>query len=213
MDISIFIPVFNEKGSLPELEAWVRKVAENHNLSHEIIFVDDGSLGTSLKVTEGLREKPDAVKGFKFRRDNGNSAVLQTGFLHAEGEVVIAMDSDLQDSPDEIPELHKIITVDGFDLVSGWRKNRYNPIWKRWLSKFINFTTSFISGIKIHDFTCVLKAHHKSVVKSIEIFGEMYRYIPLIAMGADFVVEMISGNAHEINDYLMEKKIGTKSEF
>lgn len=186
MDISLVIPVFNEEESLTELEAWIRKVIEEMRLDYEIIFIDDGSTDNSWQVIEDLQAGSDAVKGIKFRRNYGKSAALQTGFTHAAGEVVITMDSDLQDSPDEIPELYRMIIKDGFDLVSGWKKKRHDPIGKRWPSKFFNRTTSFISGIKLHDFNCGLKAYRKSVVKSIEIYGEMHRYIPVIAKWAGF---------------------------
>jgi glycosyltransferase involved in cell wall biosynthesis len=186
MDLSLVIPVFNEEESLPELESWIRKVVEEMNLEYEILFIDDGSSDASWQVIENLQKKSETVKGIKFRRNYGKSAALQTGFTHASGNVVITMDSDLQDSPDEIPELYQLISKDGFDVVSGWKKKRHDPIGKRWPSKLFNRTTSLISGIKIHDFNCGLKAYRKSVVKSIEIYGEMHRYIPVIAKWAGF---------------------------
>jgi len=186
MDLSLVIPVYNEEESLPELEAWIRKVVEKEALSYEIIFVDDGSNDKSWSVIEGLGKKNSVNKGIKFRRNYGKSAALQKGFSQAQGNVVITMDSDLQDSPDEIPELYKMIKHDGYDLVSGWKKKRYDPIGKRWPSKLFNKTTSLMSGIKIHDFNCGLKAYNKNVVKSIEIYGEMHRYIPVIANSAGF---------------------------
>ncbi len=186
MDLSLVIPVFNEEDSLPELEAWIRKVVLQMNLDYEIIFIDDGSTDKSWQVIEKLQEKTGTVKGFKFRRNYGKSAALQVGFTYSTGNVVITMDSDLQDSPDEIPELYRMIAEEGYDLVSGWKKKRHDPIGKRWPSKFFNKTTSIISGIKIHDFNCGLKAYRKSVVKSIEIYGEMHRYIPVIAKWAGF---------------------------
>ena len=186
MDISLIIPVFNEEESLTELEAWIRKVIEEMELEYEIVFVDDGSTDSSWQVIESLQAGSDKVKGIKFRRNYGKSAALQTGFGYAAGEVVITMDSDLQDSPDEIPDLYHMIMNEGYDLVSGWKKKRHDPIGKRWPSKLFNRTTSIISGIKIHDFNCGLKAYRKSVVKSIEIYGEMHRYIPVIAKWAGF---------------------------
>ena len=186
MDLSLVIPVFNEEESLPELESWIRRVVENMKLDYEILFIDDGSTDASWSIIENLRGSSDTVKGIKFKRNYGKSAALQTGFTHADGEVVITMDSDLQDSPDEIPELYRMIREEGFDLVSGWKKKRHDPIGKRWPSKFFNKTTSIFSGIKIHDFNCGLKAYRKSVVKSIEIYGEMHRYIPVISKWAGF---------------------------
>ncbi len=186
MDLSLVIPVYNEEESLSELEAWIKKVVEKEALSYEIIFVDDGSNDRSWSVIEDLSKKNSFNKGIKFRRNYGKSAALQKGFSQAQGDVVITMDSDLQDSPDEIPELYKMIKVDGYDLVSGWKKKRYDPIGKRWPSKLFNDTTSLMSGIKIHDFNCGLKAYDKNVIKSIEIYGEMHRYIPVIAKSAGF---------------------------
>jgi glycosyltransferase involved in cell wall biosynthesis len=186
MNLSLVIPVYNEVESLPELEEWIRRVVEKENLSYEIIFVDDGSNDGSWRVIENLSRKNSVVKGIKFRRNYGKSAALQKGFTYAQGEVIITMDSDLQDSPDEIPALYKMIREEGFDLVSGWKKKRYDPVGKRWPSKFFNKTTGLISGIKIHDFNCGLKAYHNNVIKSIEIYGEMHRYIPVIAKSAGF---------------------------
>ncbi|MCF8365983.1 MAG: glycosyltransferase family 2 protein [Bacteroidales bacterium] len=186
MQLSLVIPVYNEEESLPELESWIRKVAEKEGLSYEIIFVDDGSSDKSWNVIEGLKINNPNIKGIKFRRNYGKSAALQKGFTLARGEVVITMDADLQDSPDEIPELYRMIKTDGFDIVSGWKKKRYDPISKRWPSKLFNRTTSYISKIKLHDFNCGLKAYNRNVVKSIEIYGEMHRYIPVIAKWAGF---------------------------
>lgn len=186
MDLSLVIPVYNEEESLPELEAWIRKVVEKEAYSYEIIFVDDGSNDMSWSVIEDLSKRNPFVKGIKFRRNYGKSAALQKGFSQAQGDVVITMDSDLQDSPDEIPELYKMIKIDGYHLVSGWKKKRYDPIGKRWPSKLFNGTTSLMSGIKIHDFNCGLKSYDRNVIKSIEIYGEMHRYIPVIANSAGF---------------------------
>lgn len=186
MDISVVVPLLNEEESLPELEAWIRRVLEAHQLSYEIIFVDDGSTDGSWKIIEDLRAKNPFVKGIKFRRNYGKSAALHTGFHKTQGQVVITMDADLQDSPDEIPELYRMITEDGFDLVSGWKKKRYDPFIKNFTSKFFNGVTRWISKIKLHDFNCGLKAYKGQVVHSIEVYGEMHRYIPLIAKWSGF---------------------------
>lgn len=186
MDLSIVIPLYNEEESLPELTAWISKVSQSERLSFEIIFVDDGSSDKSWKTIETLQTTYHEVKGIKFRRNYGKSAALNTGFAAAQGKVVITMDADLQDSPDEIPDLYKLIAHDGFDIVSGWKKKRYDPLGKRWPSKFFNWTTRRISKIKLHDFNCGLKAYKNEVVKNIEIYGEMHRYIPVIAKWAGF---------------------------
>ncbi|MFA6999475.1 MAG: glycosyltransferase family 2 protein [Victivallaceae bacterium] len=186
MDVSIVIPVYNEEESLPELTRWIAEVAEKASLNHEIIFVDDGSSDTSWQVIEGLQREYNTVRGIKFRRNYGKSAALHLGFGASQGEVVITMDADLQDSPDEIPELYRMIKEDKYDVVSGWKKVRHDPIGKRWPSKFFNWTTRRISKIKLHDFNCGLKAYHRDVVKTIEIYGEMHRYIPVIAKWAGF---------------------------
>jgi glycosyltransferase involved in cell wall biosynthesis len=182
MDLSLVIPLFNEDESLPELVAWIEKVVKEHGYEHEIIMVDDGSTDQSWKVIKELREQYPAVKGIKFLHNNGKSAALQVGFEAAQGDVVITMDADLQDSPDEIPGLYKMITEEGYDLVSGWKKKRHDPISKTVPSKFFNFITRMVSGIhNLHDFNCGLKAYRKEVIKNIEIFGEMHRYIPVMA--------------------------------
>ena len=186
MDLSLIIPLYNEEESLPELTAWISKVTHQAGLSFEIIFVDDGSSDDSWKTIENLKTDYQEVKGIKFRRNYGKSAALNTGFAAASGSVIITMDADLQDSPDEIPELYKLIATDGFDIVSGWKKKRHDPIGKRWPSKFFNWTTRHISKIKLHDFNCGLKAYKNEVVKNIEIYGEMHRYIPVIAKWAGF---------------------------
>lgn len=186
MDISVVVPLLNEEESLPELEAWIRRVMEAHQFSYEIIFVDDGSTDGSWKIIEDLRAKNPFVKGIKFRRNYGKSAALHTGFHKTQGQVVITMDADLQDSPDEIPDLYRMITEDGFDLVSGWKKKRYDPFIKNFTSKFFNGVTRWISKIKLHDFNCGLKAYKGQVVHSIEVYGEMHRYIPLIAKWSGF---------------------------
>jgi len=186
MDISIVIPLLNEEESLPELEAWIRRVMEEHHYSYEVIFVDDGSTDNSWKVIRELSKANPFVKGLKFRRNYGKSAGLNRGFEAAEGNVVITMDADLQDSPEEIPDLYRMITEDGFDLVSGWKKKRYDPITKTLPTKLFNWATRKASGIYLHDFNCGLKAYRKEVIKCVEIYGEMHRYIPVIAKWAGF---------------------------
>lgn len=186
MDLSLVIPVFCEEESLPELEERIRKVALKEQLDYEIIFIDDGSTDDSWKIIEELSLTNEKVRGIKFKRNYGKAAALHVGFEQANGDVIITMDSDLQDSPEEIPALFAMIKTDGYDLVSGWKKKRHDPAGKRWPSKFFNFTTRKISGLKLHDFNCGLKAYHKDVVKSIEVYGEMHRYIPVIARWAGF---------------------------
>lgn len=186
MDLSIVIPVFNEEESIQELTEWIVRVCTNDRLSYEIIFIDDGSSDSSWEKITIMAGMNKFVKGFRFRRNYGKAAALHTGFSEAAGDVVITMDSDLQDSPDEIPELVKLIMDDGYDLVSGWKKKRYDPFLKRFTSKFYNGTARWSSGIKLHDFNCGLKAYRLEVVKSIEVFGEMHRYIPMLAKKAGF---------------------------
>jgi len=181
-NISIVIPVFNEEESLPELTQWINRVMAIHPLlSYEILMIDDGSSDDSWKIIEELSQKHIQLKGIKFSRNYGKSAALHTGFKHAKGEVVITMDADMQDSPEEIPALYDMVVKDGFDIVSGWKKKRHDPISKTIPSKFFNFVTRKISGIKLHDFNCGLKAYRSKVVKNIEVYGEMHRYIPVIA--------------------------------
>jgi len=186
LDISVVVPIFNEHESIPHLEKWIRSVMENHKFRYEIIMVDDGSDDGSWKVIESLVELNDRVKGIKFRRNYGKSAALNTGFQAAEGDVVITMDADLQDSPEEIPDLHKMIMEGGYDLVSGWKKERHDPLSKTIPSKFFNRVTRWVSGIQLNDFNCGLKAYKNAVVKSIEVYGEMHRYVPVIAKWAGF---------------------------
>jgi len=186
MDISVVVPLLNEEESLPELEAWIRRVMEANGYRYEIIMVDDGSTDQSWKVIQQLHQQNPQVLGIKFQRNYGKSAALHTGFKQAEGEVVITMDADLQDSPDEIPGLYRMITEEGFDLVSGWKKKRYDPFIKNFTSKFFNGVTRWISKIRLHDFNCGLKAYRKEVIKNIEVYGEMHRYIPLIAKWAGY---------------------------
>jgi glycosyltransferase involved in cell wall biosynthesis len=184
--VSVVVPLLNEEESLPELHNWIQQVAEKNQLSYEIIFVDDGSTDSSWEVICDLAKENNAVKAIRFRRNYGKSAALNEGFKIAQGEVVITMDADLQDSPDEIPELYKMITKQGFDLVSGWKKKRHDPITKTIPSKFFNATTRKISGIKLHDFNCGLKAYSHNLIKDLEVHGEMHRYIPLIAKWAGY---------------------------
>ncbi len=186
MDVSVVIPVYNEEESIRELTEWIEKVCSGAGLSFEIIFIDDGSSDGSWKKIEELSDNNKNVKGVRFRRNYGKAAALHTGFTESSGDVVITMDSDLQDSPDEIPELVKMVREDGYDLVSGWKKKRYDPFIKRSTSRFYNTTARLSSGIKLHDFNCGLKAYRSEVVKSIEVFGEMHRYIPMLAREAGF---------------------------
>ncbi len=186
MDVSIVIPVFEEEESLPELFAWIERVVKESNLSYEAIMIDDGSTDSSWKVIENLSRQNPHLKGIKFQRNYGKSAALNEGFRAAQGDVVITMDSDLQDSPDEIPLLYNMVMQDGFDMVSGWKKVRHDPISKTIPSKFFNWVTAKVSRIKLHDFNCGLKAYRKKVIKSIEVYGEMHRYIPVIAKWAGF---------------------------
>lgn len=186
MQISVIIPLFNEEESLPELEAWIKRVMDENHFTYEIIMVDDGSKDGSWAIVEQLSEKNPNLRGIKFRRNYGKSAALHIGFEAAEGDVVITMDADLQDSPDEIPELYRMIVEDGYDLVSGWKKKRHDPLSKRVPSKFYNAVTRKMSGIQLNDFNCGLKSYRKSVVKSIEVYGEMHRYTPLLAKWSGF---------------------------
>ncbi len=187
MDISIVIPLLNEAESLPELSAWIHRVCEANKFSYEVLFVDDGSTDNSWEVIENLRSSNPAIKGIKFQRNYGKSAALNEAFKAAKGNVVITMDADLQDSPDEIPELRRMIVEDGFDIVSGWKKVRHdNTFTKNIPSKLYNFVTRKMSGIKLHDMNCGLKAYKNKVVKSIEVYSEMHRYIPVLAKWAGF---------------------------
>ncbi|MBR2332099.1 MAG: glycosyltransferase family 2 protein [Alistipes sp.] len=186
MDISVVVPLYNEQESLSELVEWIDRVACENTLSYEVIMVDDGSSDDSWQVVEQLKEKYPAIKGIRFARNYGKSAALYCGFAEAEGEVVFTMDADLQDSPDEIPEMRRMILEEGYDLVSGWKKKRYDPAGKRFPSKFFNWTARVVSGIKLHDFNCGLKAYRRKVIKSIEVYGEMHRYIPILAKHAGF---------------------------
>jgi glycosyltransferase involved in cell wall biosynthesis len=181
LDLSIIIPVYNEEESLPELFEWIVKVVDESLISTEVIFVDDGSTDASWSVISKLNNSDSRAKGVKFNRNYGKSAALNVGFHECKGDVVITMDADLQDSPDEIPGLVKMITEDGYHLVSGWKRKRHDPLSKTLPSRFFNKVTSWVSGIKLHDFNCGLKVYHRDVVKHVEIYGEMHRYIPLLA--------------------------------
>ena len=187
IDISVVIPLLNEAESIPELFAWIRRVMNEHGYSYEVIFVDDGSTDGSWSVIERLRAEHPEVKGIKFRRNYGKSAGLQCGFARTQGQVVITMDADLQDSPDEIPELYRMVTEGGYDLVSGWKRKRYDPLFSKNLpSKLFNATARKLSGIKLHDFNCGLKAYRHEVVENIELYNDMHRYIPYLAKSAGF---------------------------
>ena len=187
MDISVVVPLYNEAESLPELASWIERVMGDHDFSYEVIFVDDGSTDDSWKVIRRLSESNPRFRGISFRRNYGKSPALNTGFKAAQGDVVITMDADLQDSPDEIPELYRMIMRDGYDLVSGWKRKRYDPLSKTIPTKLFNATARKVSGIKnLHDFNCGLKAYRKEVVKHIEVYGDMHRYIPYLAKNAGF---------------------------
>ena len=186
MDISVIVPLFNEEESLPELCSWISKVMDSNKYSYELLLIDDGSKDNSWNVIEDLSKKNQNIKGVKFRRNYGKSAALNIGFLKAKGSVVITMDADLQDSPDEIPELYKKITVDNYDLVSGWKQKRFDPLTKTIPTKLFNWAARKASGIYLHDFNCGLKSYKNTVVKSIEVHGEMHRYIPFLAKWAGF---------------------------
>ena len=186
MDISVVVPLFNEEESLPELTTWIDRVMQANNFSYEVWLIDDGSTDNSWKVITELRAKNANLKAVKFQRNYGKSPALFVGFKQVSGEVVITMDADLQDSPDEIPELYRMIKEDGFDLVSGWKQKRHDPIGKTLPSKFFNAVTRKVSGIHLHDFNCGLKSYRLNVVKSIEVYGDMHRHMPLLAKWAGF---------------------------
>ena len=185
-NISVVVPLYNEEESLPELTAWIGRVMETHGFDYEVIFVDDGSRDASWRVVCDLQKENPHIRGIRFRRNYGKSAALYCGFEAARGEVVITMDADLQDSPDEIPELYRMIAEEGYDLVSGWKKKRHDPLGKTLPSRFFNATARLVSGIRLHDFNCGLKAYRLKVVKSVEVYGEMHRYIPILAKWAGF---------------------------
>lgn len=186
MDISVIVPLYNEEESLPELAQWIERVMDENGFSYEILFIDDGSTDRSWNVVNQLRKTNPRIGGVSFRRNYGKSPALNTGFQRAKGDVVITMDADLQDSPDEIPELYRMIKEDGYDLVSGWKQKRYDPLSKTLPTKLFNATARRVSGIKLHDFNCGLKAYRNKVVKHIEVYGDMHRYIPYLAKNAGF---------------------------
>ncbi|MGB3798564.1 MAG: glycosyltransferase family 2 protein [Lewinella sp.] len=186
MDISIVVPLLNEQESLPELTAWIDRVMQSHRFSYEVWLVDDGSTDDSWRVITELASGNDCLKGIKFQRNYGKSPALNVGFQYATGDVIITMDADLQDSPDEIPALYQMIKKDGYDVVSGWKKNRQDPIGKTLPSKFFNYVTRRVSGIHLHDFNCGLKSYRHNVIKSIEVYGDMHRHMPLLAKWAGF---------------------------
>ncbi|MCH5229859.1 MAG: glycosyltransferase family 2 protein [Muribaculaceae bacterium] len=187
MDISVVVPLYNEEESLPELSQWIKQVMEEHNFSYEVIFIDDGSIDRSFHILRHLSQKDPHIRAVRFSRNYGKSPALNTGFKMAQGDVVITMDADLQDSPDEIPALYEMIKEEGYDLVSGWKKKRYDPLSKTIPTKLFNATARRVSGINnLHDFNCGLKAYRKDVVKNIEVYGDMHRYIPYLAKNAGF---------------------------
>ena len=186
MDISVVVPLYNEAESLPELTEWIKRVMNENKFTYEILYINDGSTDESWEIIKKLQENDPCVKGVCFRRNYGKSPALNTGFQRAQGDVVITMDADLQDSPDEIPELYRMITEEGYDLVSGWKKKRYDPLSKTIPTKLFNATARAVSGIYLHDFNCGLKAYRKKVVKHIEVYGDMHRYIPFLAKAAGF---------------------------
>ncbi len=186
MQISVVIPLFNEEESLPELLAWIERIMKEHSYTYEVLLMDDGSKDKSWSVVQQLAAANPNVRGVKFQRNYGKSAALQVGFTHAKGDVVITMDADLQDSPDEIPGLYKMITEEGYDLVSGWKQKRFDPITKTVPTKLYNAATRFMTGIYLHDFNCGLKAYKNEVIKSVEVYGEMHRYIPVLAKQAGY---------------------------
>ncbi len=186
LDISVVVPLYNERESLGELTAWIDRVARENGLAYEIVMIDDGSRDGSWDEIERLSEEYTSLRAIRFARNYGKSAALYCGFAEARGEVVFTMDADLQDSPDEIPSMRRMILDEGYDLVSGWKRKRYDPAGKRMPSKFFNFTARLVSGIRLHDFNCGLKAYRRRVVKSVEVYGEMHRYIPILAKHAGF---------------------------
>lgn len=186
MDLSIVVPLYNEDESLPELTAWIERVMTANNFTYEVLLINDGSTDNSWKVIKQISEKNPNIKGLKFRRNYGKSAALHCGFDEVQGDVVITMDADLQDSPDEIPDLYNMIMKEHYDVVSGWKQKRYDPFIKNKTSKIYNAVARIATGIKLHDFNCGLKAYRNSVVKSIEVYGDMHRYMPVLAKGAGF---------------------------
>jgi glycosyltransferase involved in cell wall biosynthesis len=208
MQLSIVVPLFNEDESLPELCAWIQKVCEAHQFSYEVILIDDGSKDNSWAVVQQLHAQNNCIKGIRFQRNYGKSAALNEGFNIAKGDVIITMDADLQDSPDEIPELYNMVINDGFDLVSGWKQKRFDPLSKTIPTKLFNWTNRKVSGVHLHDMNCGLKAYKNKVVKSIEIFGEMHRYIPVLAKGAGFTKIGEKVVQHQARKYGESKYMG-----
>lgn len=205
MNVSVVVPVYNEEESLPELSAWIVKSLEENDLTFEVIMIDDGSRDKSWSVIKSIHEKDNRFKGIKFTRNYGKSAALQKGFEAAKGDVVVTMDADLQDSPDEVPEMYRMIVEDGYDIVSGWKKKRYDPLSKTVPTKIYNAAVRFLSGIKLNDMNCGLKAYKNQVVKSIEVYGEMHRYIPVMAKwkGYDKIGEKVV--SHQARKYGVTK--------
>ena len=204
MDISVVVPLYNEEESLGELVPWIDRVMQQNNFSYEVVLVDDGSNDDSWNVIESLRQQNSNVKGIKFRRNYGKSAALNSGFGMVSGDVVITMDADLQDSPDEIPDLYSLVK-EGYDLVSGWKRTRHDPISKTIPSKFFNWTTRKMTGLPLHDFNCGLKAYRKELVKNIEVYGEMHRYVPVIAKRAGFTKITEKEVQHQARKYGITK--------
>ncbi len=186
MDLSVIVPVYNEAESLPELVEWISRVASAEKYEFEILLIDDGSRDASWSIIKNLSSASPFIRGIRFQRNYGKAAALQCGFSSAGGKVIITMDADLQDSPDEIPGLYRMVNDEGYDLVSGWKKKRYDPVSKRWPSRFFNLTARINSGIRIHDFNCGLKAYRQEVARSIEVFGDMHRYTPILVKQAGF---------------------------
>ncbi|MFC2087203.1 glycosyltransferase family 2 protein [Bacteroidota bacterium] len=206
MDISLVIPAYNEEESIPELHQWIKKVLDENKFTYEIIYIDDGSRDNTWEAIRTISEHDEQVKGIKFIRNYGKSPALYCGFEMAKGDVVITMDADLQDNPEEIPELYNMIKNEGYDLVSGWKRKRHDPLFRKRLpSKFYNWTVRKISGIKLHDFNCGLKAYKNKVVKSIEVYGEMHRYIPVLAKWAGFIKIGEKEVKHQERKYGMTK--------
>ena len=205
MDLSVIIPVYNEEESLSELMDWIARILKDHILAYEIIFVDDGSNDHSWEKIEDLSQSYNFVRAIRFRRNYGKAAALHSGFQAANGDVVITMDADLQDNPEEIPELYRMIREEQYDLVSGWKKKRYDPLSKRWPSKLFNWAARRYTGIKLHDFNCGLKAYKNEVIKNIEVYGEMHRYIPLITKQAGFTMIGEKVVAHQKRKYGVTK--------
>jgi len=204
-DISIVIPLLNEEESLPELNEWIKKVMTEHKFSYEVVYIDDGSADKSWSIIEGLTKKDDTVRGIKFRRNYGKSAALNVGFEASNGNVVFTMDADLQDSPEELPEMYKMVTEEGYHIVSGWKKKRYDPLSKTIPTKLFNWATRKMTGIHLNDFNCGLKAYQSEVVKNIEVYGEMHRYIPAIAKWAGFTRITEKVVAHQERKYGVTK--------